>query len=248
MKYLFTPAFCKSVMLEECLKHLYATDEITKLGIKHVVIDNHYPVRKQENRSQIQNLCWQYGITYIDSGLDLGLHRGLNNAMQVLGMTSGDIFLGCDPDDRPSPGALTAMSDVILDPSVAVCGLNFWVIKERKTQIPNFYEAWIRGHRAWVHPFVEMWNVAAFNMKLIFDMGGFSQPNAYYGGIEARMYHEWLKRGLKLVYLPDHTSEASPVDRSVLADPEYRQWKDEHVGGYPYSFEAWLKERHPHLL
>lgn len=247
--WIFTSAFCKAKMLEECLKHLYSDPFLEIKPFCHVVIDNHYPINKEKNRERIQELCLQYRCAYIDSGCDLGLHQGLNKAMAIVGVEPDDHLLGCDPDDRPSKGWALAMTQVMTgDPSVAVCGMNFWVLPWKQNQQGAWKREIINYHRVWIHPGVEMWNVAAFNMKLVRSLGGFSQPNAYYGGIEIALYHEWVKRQMKLVYLIDYSSEAVPVNREdpELYDQIYGKWKIDHaMHGYTGSFESYLKENLP---
>lgn len=244
MKFVFTPAFCKASMLRDCMEHLYATQPMDEY--EHIIVDNHYPVQKAINREYIRELCRKYGATYVDSGGDLGLHGGVNYAMRLVGVKSDDFYVGCDPDDRPSTGALKAIFDVMeADPKVAVCALNFFVIPwKMKDHGLVMQEEVIAGHNVWVHPGVEMWNVAGFNMPLVHKLGGFWQPNAFYGGIEVALYHQWSKEGMKLVYLKDFNSEDKPVDRNnpELYDQTYGQWKIDHATkGFKESFEIWLK-------
>lgn len=246
MNWIFTPAYCKSSMLEGCLKNLYESPTYLD-GFTHVIIDQHYPVDIDHNRKAIQDLCKQYGCTYIDSGYDRGLHGGINNAMQVLSVKPTDAFIGCDPDDRPSPGAIQALKRVMeADPSVAVAALNFWVIPwKMKEHGLVMKEETIGGEHVWIHPGVEMFNVVSFNMKLVHELGGFHQPNAYYGGIEISLFHEWFKRGMKLVYLRDHNSEHVKVDRDdpSLYDKSYGEWKIAHATkGFKGSFQEWLNQ------
>lgn len=240
--WLVTPAFIKAALLKDFFEHIYSTPPE---GLEaHVVVDGNYPINKEQNSAEIKRLCEQYGCRYLNPGKDLGLQENLNHAIVECGIKSGDIFVGCDGDDRPSPGFVSALREVMLaDPSVAVAALNFWVIDQRHRE-GVFKEGSIAGHRVWVHPGVEMFSCVSFNMKLVFSVGGFSQPNAYYGGIEIALYNSWKPMGMKLVYLPDVRSDAKEVSRTNTAwfDPEYRDWKTAHVAGYKGSFGEWLKE------
>ncbi len=214
-------------------------------GFKHVILGNHYPVDKKYNQWKIQELAKHYGCIYIDSLYDRGLHQSLNYALAILDIQPTDIFIGCDSDDRPSHGAFQALRTVMIhDPSIAVLGLNFWVLpmKQEKEGRP-WPESTIAGHRVWTHPGAEMFNVVSFNMKLIQEIGGFYQPNAYYGGIEIALYREWSKRQMKLCYLIDHSAEAVQVNREdpLLYDKSYGQWKIDHATkGFSGSFEEWV--------
>lgn len=235
--WLVTSAFCKSALLEDCLNHLGRIEN-------HVVIDNHYPIDQIENSARIKQLAEERGCIYVDSGRDLGLHEGINNASRVCGFQHGDIVVGCDPDDRPSSGFVDIISTVMrADPSLAVLGLNFWVIPHRREQDPAPYtDEVIAGHRVMIRAGVEMWTVAGFNWSFVGSTGGMSQHYAYYGGLEASLYHKWHPLGLRLGYLTDVSAESKHVDRNDLKlfDPEYREWKTAHVGGFEGSFQDWL--------
>lgn len=246
--WLVTPAFCKAAMLEDCLKQIYRSSP----NVPHVILDQHYPVSKDANRAEIKRLADAYGCIYIDSGKDLGLHKGLNLIVKEMGIGPDDIMVGCDPDDRPTPGFVQAIETVMRsDPSFAVLATNFWVIDWRKSQGASLQEEVIAGHAVWVHKSVEMWNICGWNMRLIHDVGGFNQPNAYYGGIEAMLYPEWKARGMRLGYIRDFRSDEgerlNPADARIF-DPEYRQYKTDHVAGFPGSFSDWLKANKPEKL
>lgn len=241
--WLITPSFCKANLLAKFLEHIYKTPPKTEFT--HIIIDNHYPIDKETNRKKILTLAMGYKCKYIDSGKDLGLHRGLNNAIIKAGIEPGDILVGCDPDDLPSPGFLDIFYEVMKeDPRLAVSCASFGVIEQRVKEGVPFAKREIAGHPILIHPTIEMWNVAAFNMQFIFDMGGFHQSHAYYGGIEVALQQAWNRRGMYYGYLPEINSEYAMVDRTdkTLFDPEYREWKTAHIGGFKGSFEEWLNQ------
>ncbi len=247
--WLVTPAFCKWEMLHDCLQWIY--QQPLPPGVEHVIIDQHYPINGAYNRAAIKMLAQNYKCTLVDSGEDLGLHRGLNNAVKALGIKPEDILVGCDPDDRPSPGFIEAIESVMrADPTLAILGLTFWVIPWKREKGIPFTDEVIAGHNVWIHPTVEMWNACGWNMKFIHSIGGFDQPNAFYGGLEAKLYPRWSEQGLRLGYLPDVRSDAATVNREDkhILDPEYRQWKDAHLAGFERSFEEWLKIHAPGRL
>jgi hypothetical protein len=246
--WIFTPAFARWTLVEDQLKFLYKDGP---LDAEHVLIDQRYPIDGERNHAELKRLAKEYGLTYVDSGEDLGLHRGFNRAYRIVGVKPGDVCLGVDPDDRPAPGFVSALRDVMLaDPSLAILGLSFWVIPWKREQGVQFTDEVIAGHNVWIHPAVEMINVVAWNTRFLEDIGGIDQPNAFYGGLEAKLYPLWAQRGLRLGYMPDVRSDHVAVDRNDgrLFDPEYRQWKDAHVAGFTGSFEAWLKIHAPGLL
>ena len=234
--WLVTPAFCPADLLEECLGWLY--DGGIPHHVEHVIVDNHYPVNNFKNSDRIRALARRHHATYIDSCGDLGWPEGVNNAAREVGIKSGDVVINCDPDDRPSPGFISHIDSVMTsDPKIAVCALGFSVIDQRFAE-GKLRESRIAGERVWEHPTVEMVSVCAFNWTFIEAIGGLKQQHKYYGGVESYLYPRWQRRGMRLVYLPDVRADAAPVDRTneKLFDPNYRQWKTDHVGGYPHSF------------
>lgn len=249
--FLLTPAFCKHWLLQDCLEHLYRDGKPAGVGL-HAIVDNHYPVDKTYNRAAIAMLAARYDCLLVDSGKDLGLHRGLNNALTHLPIKDGDYLVGCDPDDRPTPGFAKALTDVLTaDPSIAVACCNFGVIEWRAGQgVFAGREGTVAGHRVWRHPGLEMWNVAAFRWDSVREMGGFHQPNAYYGGFEGRFAEHWTRKGQHLAYLPDVRSDSPQTDRGDerFFDQEYMTWKQEHLAGFTGSFEEWLGAKAPHLI
>lgn len=240
--WLITSAFCKAELLYACLRHLYKEP----MPCTHVIIDNHYPVDQAHNSERIKALATIYGCTYVDSGKDLGLHEGINNAALKLGFKPGDVVVGCDPDDRPTPGFIHGIEKVLrADPTLAVLALNFWVIPWRMSQpeqIKLFHEEEIAGETVIIRKGVECWTVAGFNWDFVAKAGGFNQPNKYYGGLEIDLYHKWHAQGLRYGYLKNHSADGAVVDREdrKLFDPEYREWKTAHVNGDQRSFKEWL--------
>ena len=246
--WLVTPAFCKSALLHDCLAHIHKTG-IPK-DVEHIVIDGHYPVNKSANRKEIKLYADAFGCRYVDSGKDLGLHEGINNAARVCGIGPEDIVVGCDPDNRPSPNFVTDLDAVMrADPTIAVLGATFWVIEEPRIQ-NIMTETVIAGRRVWNHPGIEMWTACAFNWSFVTRAGGLSQTHALYGGLESAMSPAMRSQGMRLAYLADTQADSAPVDTlsPLLFDPEYRSWKDAHIAGFKGGLEQWLREFKPERL
>lgn len=251
--WLVTPSFCKADLLEDFLKYHYPAGPPSTFGLNsHVIIDNHYPVDKEKNRRKIQELSKDYGCIYVDSGKDLGLHGGLNNMIKNVGISPHDFLIGHDADDRSTPGFFEHIENVMnADPNFAVIALNFGVINQRIKEQPSMFDIQIiGGESVAVHKSVEMFTVAGFNMKFIHDCGGFNQHWGYYGGLEACMFPQWAKRNLKLGYLLNYRSDVVHLDRAnpKFFDPQYREWKTAHLGGFTGSFEQWLEINTPELI
>lgn len=240
--YLITPAFCKAAMLEGCLDHLY---QETPNWMEHIIVDDGYPVDKDDNQERIRQLARERNLLYVDTGSNIGFHKALNFGCKVAGVTQDDLLLLCDPDDRPSPGAMLALEQVMKsDPKIVVGALSFDVIHNNLKPGVNCREEMRAGHRVWIHETTDMWNVTAYNMNFIHSIGGFDEPFPYYGGIESYLFSHWRKdMNQKLVYLPDHRSDHIVLNKqdSFLFDRSYRLWKDAAVTGYKGSFSEWLK-------
>lgn len=245
--WIFTPAFCKAEMMAEFLAHV---TPIMPPDFKHVIIDDHYPIKKEATSQAIQALAISYGCIYIRTPKNLGLHHALNHAMRTLSVSDDDFYVNCDADDRPAPGTFQAMKQVMLaDPTIAVLGCSFANIRDQKFFAEG--REVIAGHTVAIHPNVEMWNVSAINMRFLKAIGGnFSEPYPYYGGIESYLYSKYRMMGLRLAYLVDYSSDCKAVSEG-LVDREFQEFKRAHVNGpaaYPFNFEQFLKDRYPHLL
>ncbi len=246
---LVTPVFAKAEMLRRFLAYLYPRG---RADHEHWILGNRYPVNEQENHFEIARLADGYGCRFIDSGSDLGLHRSLNNATPQMCLESGDYLVGIDCDDRPSPGFVPAFEEVMsAAPRIAVAALSFSVIRDRLRENPGQQTVRVGGHDVWYHPSVEMFNIICSRWSFNEAMGGFSQPNFYYGGIEVAMHREWTKRGMRLAYLMDVSSDAAEVDRSdpAIFDSQYGDWKIAHATqGFTGSFKTYLDQKHPEML
>lgn len=244
MRWITTPAFCKAALLEECLKNLYKVN-LHEQGFTHVVIDGHYPIDKEENRVRIQELCRQYGCHYLDPGKDLGLHGNLNFAVHTLRIGADETLINVDPDDFPQPGSMEKLANAIeINPQYAVIAMSFCLINQRVEE-GKLQVVCANGRILYLHPTVEMFKVAAFNMRFIHSLPNkFHEPWAYYGGLESYLYGEWRKEGLKLGYIQDHCQEVKlDILDSKYFDQSYRQWKHAHLSGFNGSFEEWIRSQ-----
>lgn len=242
--FLISPAFAKAALVEDAMEYLYSSNDLSFIDA-HIVIDGWYPIDRKNNRVKIAQSALSRGAYYLDAKYDRGLHRNLNYAVEQFGITEKDLVLGLDFDDRPSPGALRALHNVMhCSGEFGVLGLSFSVIKQREKEGVFHERKIIAGEEVLIHPSIEMFNVVAFNMAMVKQNGGFNQLFNYYGGLECALLPTMHKMGLRLGYLKNHVSDALEMDRSNLNffDPEYREWKTAHVGGYQHGFEQWLQE------
>lgn len=248
---LVVPSFCKPELLEQCLIHLKPELDANP-QVERVIFSNPYPIRPKATILKTAQLARQFEFLHIVSPGDIGLHNGLNQVVKAKHLGPYDVLIGVDPDDRPTPGFIKAMTEtMVLDSKIAVLGLSFKVIAEAKKNSPGLYvEKKVGDYRVWEHRTVEMWNIACYRMFFILGINGFKEQFAYYGGLESALYPEWVKAGMHLSYLADYNSEAAPVDKRDphYFDQEYKQWKDMHITNqFKGSFDAWLIKFAPRL-
>lgn len=244
-KYIVTPAFCKASVLEANFKNIASAPP---MGFKRVVVDGHYPIDKEENRARIKQLCALYDAIYLDPGMDMGLHRNLNYAIEQVGIGPEDVMFGLDPDDFPAPGSIDKITEIMqLDRGIAVCANGFSVIYQRVKE-GHLSMTSVGSHVVYIHRSVEMFRSCGWNMRFIHSLPTkFHQPNNYYGGIECYLFPKWKQQGLKLAYVQD-TCDHVELDRNdpKLFDKSLRKYKDAHLGGFKGSFEEYIK-RNPVL-
>lgn len=204
------------------------------LEIKHLFLNQHYALNKNQNEIENKKICDEYGIEWIDAGKNLGLHNGFNYVMKQKKMTNGDFVLGYDPDSCPiSPGFDMALRSCFLDSNVAWSSLmapwlsGLLVGSERKISAFNVTEI--------TQPIMNsicMWRVSWLN-----EVGGLSEPYEMYGGLEC---HMWPKlNGNKWVFLKDFFEDHS---YHWLQDEEYKRWKWYlcHERKLDYTFEEYV--------
>ena len=67
--------------LKESLENNYNYFKKENIKFKHYLLDNNYPLEKQ---NKISDLCQQYNITYLNYGVNLGLVKGKNYVHETI--------------------------------------------------------------------------------------------------------------------------------------------------------------------
>lgn len=241
--YIITLGFCPWRVLEAGLASYAATAAVKPSA--HYFLDQHYPLRREENLPQLQRLCQQHGLTYVDSGQDRGLCGGWNFLIPQIPFAEGDILIGYDPDSKPeSRGWDQALLDVLAaEPAFDLAATSQAHTAEnifpRGIIQGSFRE--VAGHRIF-HvnmPTLDMWTVGAARWEL-FRGREMASSMAYWGGTEATVRSWLIERGKTYCYLMDHQENNG---NSILGDPEYRQYKDDLIRGYRGSFAEWLSTK-----
>lgn len=229
-KWLITSAYCKEQMLKDLLEFLYHRDDGMMTDFKHVIIDQHYPI-KDYTCLDMKNLAQEYDCIYIDSLYNRGLFKGMSHAMRFLDVSKEDLFIRCDPDARPSRGSFQAIQDILMDaPGTEICALSNGQIHYYYSQQPSIIHSVISGHNCWVKSPLNKFSVGAYNLQKISN---------------------WLDQIRNLTYLKDFNSEADHVNKEDpdLCDSIYEEYKAATFNKkYLRSFKEYLTENTNKLL
>jgi hypothetical protein len=243
-----TPAFCRAELLDLSLQQYYAYQ---KGNYEHWILLNHYPVHKAENNAKIIEIAKKYNCKLFDSGQDWGLHTSTNRFLNAVGWP--DMAIAYDPDsaiEQMSHGFDVALAETMeegIKHGIAI--LSLWGIGiDLKYRVnKNFQKILIKNNAVLIHPSVEMWSVSITDAAWVKSIGGYSQTNKYYGGVEVALYQNFRLHNKRLAYLTEYKESYFNYPPEMI-HPEYRQWKDAHLAGFQESFEEWLKINKPELL
>src|SRR4030042_4053004 len=201
-----TPAFCKAALLEQSLANYY---EYQTENYEHWILVNHYPVNRKKNNNEIRKVAEKFKCKVFDSEYDRGLHNSVNNFYAHNPQPPGSIHIGFDPDsaiEQLSHGFDKALSGTlqcgIIDHSIAFLAL--WGIGAEIHKKDLINKLFINDNAVIIHPTIEMFSVGAIDLDFIKLIGGFSQPNNYYGGAEVYFWSYMQKYNKKLAYLTEY--------------------------------------------
>lgn len=256
--WIIVPYFCKGALMVKYLDYL---NDMNRGSMHVVVVNDHYPINPSEQQLVKIVATEIFDFAWVDCKKNRGMQGAINYALTHINAQNDDIVILSDPDDYPSYGAYQALANVIrFEKSIAVAALSFKEIEEnRKWLIPypntarvsSIYD-WRGGvehcqQAHWIHPYVDLWHIAAYRMEWINSIGGFGQAYPFWGGLESYLYERWSKQGMKLVYLTDYHCEAVELDRSdpELFDKEYQEYKCKGVQleKFTGSFADWISRK-----
>lgn len=230
-------AFCPAWILRAGLERYRETQGV---DATHVIVDQHYPLNRVDNRRELRALAAEFGAFWADSGGDLGLHRGFNKMLQALPAEPGDLIMVYDPDSFPlESGWDLALSAVMMaDESIAYLGLS----SDRTFETPgrSWYDEWINGLSvAFPNGPVQI-NVACWRYSFLRRAGGLRENCEYYGHLEAPMFLEAERQGMRHGYLRNFTED---FRLTTMHDPEYEAYKiaHAHTQHWPGDFKSFLE-------
>jgi hypothetical protein len=237
-----TLGYSPASLFHESTKRYYETNTIES---KHFYIDQHYPLDREKNRERCLEICKTRGITVLDPGKNLGLHHGFNWALNEINPGKDDIVIAYDPDSYPmNVGWDRALVETIRsEPSIAWATLNG---PRCQTDMSRFVcdDRVVAGRNVKIAPRAFVNTTCAWSVSFLEKIGGLRENSEFYGHLEAPMFHELTKIGLKQAFLIDYTESDHLRD---LHDRAFQVWKwlHAHTGEYRGDFGQWLSEGMP---
>lgn len=226
----------------------YAATRNKELPYIHVLVDQKYPLPAHRPAWTLPVDSIPTTVLVVCPGRNLGLAKGFNLALSEIEKTYGafreeDYIIGYDGDSYPiSPGwdmaLITALS---ADPRVVWASL---MHKRAEIELAErgYTERMANQVRMWVahRPCVN--SVCAFKASWLKSIGGFIEPQEFYGGLECALWQKMNHKIHDWAYLPDYREcepEAVPFEQDFL----YKDWKWRyaHVGDIKTDFETWLR-------
>lgn len=235
--WIFSMCFNRPEVIRDSLAQLRAT---TTAGGQIVMLDQHYPLpSSHENTLALLDIAREHGALYLNAGRNLGLARGFNHMLHTVGVEPEDVVIGYDPDCYPETvGWDSAFVDVLRaapDVGWASLGNDF---SEREMKERGFTPGWDGGHFTWTTHKAVLNSVCAWPAKWMLKVGGLTEPNKYYGGVECCMWDKL--QPLRWVFLTDFRE----IRRSAIQeapDTQYTAYKWAHAHeGFPGDFRAFL--------
>lgn len=236
-----TLCYNKPEIIELSVKRFHETKH-GGLPLVHLLVDQHYPLPdKAATSEEIKRIARENGCEYMNPGKNLGLHHGLNWALQTYGMQDDDIVIGYDGDSYPieSGWDCALVTAMINDPRAVWASLYGKNTPGELGQ--RGYTKRMSGHIE-VHethtPAVN--SICAWKGWWIKKAGWFNEPRPMYGGLEVCLWPQVKRYGYAWVYLPGWTE-----DERLKFDPgedyKYKIWKWKHAHErLDLDFESWL--------
>jgi len=236
MNYILSISFANERVAEKSYENLSETcgDE------QVIVLDNHYPLRRQ---FMLRDLCERFRFHYIDNGYNMGLYDGINFLLNELPHDTKSV-IGHDGDHYLlQKGWSKAVFEVLEDESVGMCVVSNDIIY-RELHERGFESEVINGHKVRIPKQVICCTVGGWSMPYLRAIGGITAPNKYYGGNEIHMWDHFRQQGKKMAVLEDFHEELDQM--KALQDWQYQEYKLLYAHkGLRMSFDDYLKTDPP---
>lgn len=245
--YIISLGYNNAAVMKAGIGRMYETMALKPEEFTHVILDQHYPIRRSEVLNLFDGFRKNYGATVMDAGSNLGLHHGWNWVCDRLPLEEEDVVIGYDPDSWPvQPGWDLAMVDALQHWKTTQCP---WVsvTSEVVWHMPNArFEEWQLGrykmltpisHPCWVQ------SVCGFVWGPLKAVGNFVEPNPLYGDLEKTLAPKYAALGYKMAWMLDYHDEIRRLDGHE--DAEYRNWKyaTAILGEPQVPLEEWCEKK-----
>lgn len=240
-----TLGFMPVRILERSLR-AYAATRHGSLEYRHVLLDQHYPVDKEQNRSAVRALCDELGIEVMDAGRNLGLHVGFNYVLDQLNPAADDIIIAYDGDSTPVGNGwdLALVRTLLGDPQKKVVWASLTNPRSAKDLGERGYiDKVIDGHlHVRVTKTAVTNSVCAWNFGWLKSVGLLTEPSAFYGHLETAMFEKLGANQWAFVRDYIESDELRDLhDRSYVV----YKWCHAHLKSWPGDFESWLAAGSP---
>ena len=235
MNYILSVSFANEKVATRSYENLSETSADEQV----IVLDNHYPIHRQNGRNWLRDLCDKLRFRYIDNGYNMGLYDGYNFLLTELPQDCKGVILHDGDHLINEEGWTKAIFDVLEDETVGNCivsnAINYRELHER-----GFESAVINGHKVRVTKQVICSTVGGWSMPFLRAIGGITAPNKYYGGNEIHMWDHFRQQGKRMVVLEDFSEELDSM--KALQDWQYEEYKLLYAHkGLRTSFADYLK-------
>ncbi len=232
-----TLGYCKAITWREGLKNVLSMKSPDTIW-DHYFVYHYYPEDMENNKQKLKQIADDNGIKWVFPEKNLGLHEGMNWVMNNY-LQNAEFLMYLDPDTSVDQfGWDLALMKVLEDPSVGWASLKCCITDEELKTRKHHREI-IKGFECVILEEPYMLDCGIFRMDWVRDQGGFSEPAAFYGGIEASMFEKIQKTGLKIAVLEHYYTNQS---LKRFESPVFREWKFAHSDGkFTGNFDEYLE-------
>lgn len=234
-----TLGFAPARILRQGIERLYQTRN-KDLPVTHWLVDHHYPIDRETNKRKYSHIAEDYDLRLITPEKNLGLHGGMNWACAQIQPADNDIILMYDPDSYPLDlGWDMAIVRAMEGGGFSVIGTVSPTI-ETELATRGFTSHIVDGYLEVKQPKVDCQiSISGWRWGFVSQVGGFSEPNAHYGGLEADMFQKLRNVGGKMGYVSQYREDFRLHDQH---DPAYFQWKRDHaiLQTFPGNFSDFI--------
>lgn len=246
--YAISAAFCPAAQLARSLKEYEKYREITPY--RHIVVDCHYPINTEKNRSDIKIICETFGVELWDCGEDIGSAQSQNWVLERLSdvLEDDDVFINVDPDAscRTHGWDLKMMQVLKEDEKCVVITNNSPMVMgfiERRHQVMEHKV--IAGHKVMIPDIPTPFNLSMWRINFLRALGGIPQAFPFYGEVEAPVFNMARINGYYHCYLEDTMEDEQG---KLMHDADFERWKDLHARtdgpeSFAGSFGEWLQTK-----